>query len=155
MRPLYGVTLCPTVTGVCCPPGSINDASGACCAAGVLDACGVCNGTGVAVDIRGKCCRSPLPPSGICCEDGLDSCGVCGGSSACMADVSIRVNVTSDVVANVTLDLVLACLGVRTACNCGRVTIMHRMPSVTVSVVAEASALLQLMRWLEEWRYAA
>ena len=53
MRPPYCVTLFPTVTGVCCPPGSINDASGACCAAGVLDACGVCNGTGVAVDIRG------------------------------------------------------------------------------------------------------
>ena len=103
--------LCSTATGECCPSGAISDASGACCSAGVLDACGVCNGTGIAMDIRGKCCGSPLPPSGVCCDDGLDSCGVCGGLSACTA--AVRISLSSGAASSLTLELLAGRLGVR------------------------------------------
>ena len=68
-------------TGVCCPRGV--DRFGFCCASGVVDACGVCDGHGVAMDAQGVCCPTALPPSGLCCSAGLDSCGVCGGENVC------------------------------------------------------------------------
>lgn len=56
-----------------------------------MDACGICGGNGVAVDVRGECCATPLAPSGLCCSGGLDSCGVCGGANACGATVTVAV----------------------------------------------------------------
>jgi hypothetical protein len=38
-------------TGLCCADGARTDARGACCAGGIVDVCGRCNGTAVAVDI--------------------------------------------------------------------------------------------------------
>ena len=92
------------VRGACCR-GFMDAISGACCANSMdsngvccnhprgVDACGVCGGTGVAVDIAGTCCSSALPPSGLCCQPPaeVDSCGVCGGMSKCAAQVSIVV----------------------------------------------------------------
>jgi hypothetical protein len=80
------------ISGSCCV--NATDSSGVCCnhPRGV-DACGVCGGSGVAVDIAGTCCSSALPPSGLCCQPPaeVDSCGVCGGMSKCAAQVSIVV----------------------------------------------------------------
>ena len=61
-----------------------------CAASQRVDACGVCGGDGVAVDVVGTCCLSPLPPSGVCCPTGTapDSCGVCGGNNECGAVVT-------------------------------------------------------------------
>jgi hypothetical protein len=71
-------------TGLCCPGNQVLDATGRCCPSGRVDACGVCNGKGVAVDSVGICCESALPPSGMCCAGAaVDSCGVCGGSNLC------------------------------------------------------------------------
>jgi hypothetical protein len=56
------------ITGSCCPEGSAVDAAGACCDAGELDACGVCGGNGVTVDIMGRCCSTLLDAQGLCCE---------------------------------------------------------------------------------------
>jgi hypothetical protein len=79
----YGGVTCAVDSAAC--PGAVRDADGACCASGVvdaegaccvassltrapvldvagaccgegLDACGVCGGSGVAVDVLGKCC---------------------------------------------------------------------------------------------------
>jgi hypothetical protein len=73
-----------TVTGLSCREGEDVDWAGRCCTTGPVDACGVCGGTGVAVDVLGRCCLSALLPSGLCCEDGEpDSCGVCGGLNTC------------------------------------------------------------------------
>ncbi len=80
------------VTGVCCESAdTTTDGSGRCCASGAgVDACGVCGGSGMAVDILGACCNSPLPPSGLCCEDfAIDSCGVCSGMNECEAAVTL------------------------------------------------------------------
>ena len=54
-----------------------------------VDACGVCGGDGVVVDVSGVCCSWPLSPSGVCCEGMLDSCGVCGGTNDCDAVVTV------------------------------------------------------------------
>ncbi len=73
-------------SGECCPELWIADSVGVCCAPDRVDACGVCNGAGVAVDVHGTCCTSLLPPSGVCCSgggDGVDSCGVCSGDNQC------------------------------------------------------------------------
>jgi hypothetical protein len=75
-----------SVTGKCCVgQGTPVDGSGRCCAAGqTVDVCGVYGGTGVAMDVQGSCCHTPLPPSGICCTSGvLGSCGVCDGNDQC------------------------------------------------------------------------
>ncbi len=93
--------------GVCCR-GFMDAISGACCASAIdingvccnhprgVDACGVCGGSGVAVDITGTCCSSALPPSRLCCKAPaeVDSCGVCGGVNMCEAQVSIVVQLT-------------------------------------------------------------
>lgn len=45
--------------GACCPIGSVLDSQGQCCTAGDVDACGVCNGRSLSVDIRvshWQCC---------------------------------------------------------------------------------------------------
>ena len=75
-------------SGECCPELWIADSVGVCCAPDRVDACGVCNGAGVAVDVYGACCTSLLPPSGVCCGGlggggGVDSCGVCSGDNQC------------------------------------------------------------------------
>jgi hypothetical protein len=61
--------------------GWVLDIYGQCCNTR-LDACGICNGTGVAVDVRGMCCPYPLSASGLCCAS-VDDCGVCNGGSEC------------------------------------------------------------------------
>ena len=62
--------------------------TGACCASGVVNKCGVCDGPAEAVlDIHGACCSAGvLDEMGKCCEhsNGLDSCGVCGGADTCV-----------------------------------------------------------------------
>ena len=72
------------VTAQCCPKNHGVDKNGRCCLSDAIDACGVCNGAGVAVDVLGTCCESPLPASQVCCTaGGLDSCGVCAGENKC------------------------------------------------------------------------
>lgn len=108
------------VTGRCCTTGEVSDAMGRCCR-GALDACGVCNGTGVAVDAGtvscyhaeyyqylpfvdccvccadGVCCETPLAPSGLCCGSaGIDSCGVCGGVNECAVNVSVLLSLSAN-----------------------------------------------------------
>lgn len=53
--------------GACCEGGvggvvPTVDYEGACCAAGSVDACGVCGGSGTAVDVHGECCEVRLAP---------------------------------------------------------------------------------------------
>ncbi|PNH11434.1 A disintegrin and metalloproteinase with thrombospondin motifs 7 [Tetrabaena socialis] len=68
------------------------DASGGCCARPV-DACGVCGGSGVAVDVQGLCCATRLDQHGLCCASGLtDECGVCDGDgTSCALRLQLRV----------------------------------------------------------------
>ncbi|CAI5934011.1 unnamed protein product [Closterium sp. NIES-64] len=70
--------------------------NGSCCESGRVDACGVCNGNGSAVDVRGDCCTSGLRDDmGVCCPSArLDACGRCDGddtSCALLATVAMRV----------------------------------------------------------------
>lgn len=93
------------------------DWAGRCCTQGPVDACGVCGGTGVAVDVLGRCCLSALLPSGLCCEDGEpDSCGVCGGLNTCSAQVQVSLKAATTMpdldAAVVMLSEVLGALGV-------------------------------------------
>ena len=50
----------------------------------MLDACGVCNGTGKIMDIAGGCCAGVLAANGRCCAapNVLDDFGVCDGGSS-------------------------------------------------------------------------
>jgi hypothetical protein len=95
------------VDGSCCGLRAVLDGRGRCCESGVVDACGVCDGVGVSVDVLGVCCGSVLPPSGVCCASGvIDSCGVCDGTDACKSHVSTEVSTSAG-----KLELsVLACL---------------------------------------------
>ena len=77
-------------TGRCCAAGSRLDHAGRCCASHV-DACGVCGGAGVAVDVEGECCDAPLGADGSCCFNGIDDCGVCGGNNMCAATATLTV----------------------------------------------------------------
>ena len=57
-----------SVAGECCPAGPagvrpVLDREGRCCPEGRLDACGVCGGQSLAVDMRGECC-----PVRSCCS---------------------------------------------------------------------------------------
>ena len=58
--------------GTCCPAAQTPfapttlDRTGQCCAQ-ALDACGVCGGSGVAIDFVGTCCTGALDASGLCC----------------------------------------------------------------------------------------
>lgn len=68
-----------------------------CCESGFLDACGVCDGTALLVDVQAVCCISGvLDASGYCCSSGnLDECGVCDGDGSASAlhataDVQVR-----------------------------------------------------------------
>jgi hypothetical protein len=63
--------------------GTQLDSKGSCCDTGVVDACGVCNGTGRAVDALGACCSAALDAQGVCCSSGVDECGVCNGTNSC------------------------------------------------------------------------
>lgn len=65
-----------------CVAGNQLDSKGACCD-GIVDACGVCNGTGKAIDALGACCTGTLDAQGVCCSSTIDECGVCNGTSAC------------------------------------------------------------------------
>lgn len=85
--------------GDCCPSGVLNfdgeccnqvgdrapilDGDGACCTS-TRDACGLCGGSAVTVDIENACCPGMLTPSGLCCASGnVDECGICDGLSTC------------------------------------------------------------------------
>jgi hypothetical protein len=63
--------------------GSLIDSKGTCCEAGIVDACGVCNGTGKAMDMYAQCCSGALDAKGACCMGVIDECGVCNGTNAC------------------------------------------------------------------------
>jgi hypothetical protein len=63
--------------------------NGECCPIGLVDACGICNGTGIITDVYGQCCPIPLTSAGLCCTQGLDDCGVCGGTNACKYEATI------------------------------------------------------------------
>ena len=67
----------------------MTDKDGRCCPAGGLDACGVCNGTGIITDVYGQCCSIPLTAEGLCCNQGVDDCGVCGGVNQCRYDATV------------------------------------------------------------------
>ena len=87
-----------TAAGACCPLGTdVLDASGGCCAPELVDACGTCNGTAVAVDARGVCCDGQLDAAGICCPatESVDLCGVCGGVNACSQRLRLRTSIPS------------------------------------------------------------
>ena len=56
--------------------GAVLDDSGECCESGLIDGCGVCDGTG-SLDEAGDCCQSGY----------FDECGVCGGDGSSCADV--------------------------------------------------------------------
>jgi hypothetical protein len=98
-------TMVVNATGHCCGAGFATvDVTGRCCASSAdIDACGVCGGDGVAVDVAGTCCRSALPPSGVCCADAagqpvaIDDCGVCGGVHHCGAAVELTVELVASV----------------------------------------------------------
>ena len=51
-----------SMRGLCCPKAGnitpITDATGTCCDAGAVDACGVCGGMGFALDVAGVCCKA-------------------------------------------------------------------------------------------------
>jgi hypothetical protein len=99
-------------SGMCCGNAtSVVDRSGRCCTSGRVDACGVCDGDGVAVDVTGRCCNVPLGPSGVCCSAGaVDDCGTCSGVNFC--DVTVIVpDATPDM--NITAQLVANALGIR------------------------------------------
>lgn len=79
-----------SVTGVCCGSDSrFIDGNGRCCAAGNVDVCGVCGGSGVAVDAKGVCCTTALDTSGLCCPTSVDDCGTCGGVNACSVSITV------------------------------------------------------------------
>ena len=78
--------------------GAVLDRHSACCASGILDACGACGGPARAVDVQNVCCSSgQLDGDGYCCQSGLvDECGVCDGqSTACrlLAVLDVQVSV--------------------------------------------------------------
>lgn len=82
------------------PPPCTNgvlDITGTCCTGATLDACGVCNGTAVAVDIAGTCCTGPLDGAGRCCDSSaIDACGVClGDGSTCSLALLLAVDLGS------------------------------------------------------------
>lgn len=58
------------------------DFKGSCCDS-TVDACGVCNGSGKAVDSLGTCCSTTLDARGVCCDGYIDECGVCNGQNTC------------------------------------------------------------------------
>eukprot|EP01029_Cantina_marsupialis_P020653 TRINITY_DN4854_c0_g3_i14.p1 TRINITY_DN4854_c0_g3~~TRINITY_DN4854_c0_g3_i14.p1 ORF type:complete len:3558 (-),score=1428.50 TRINITY_DN4854_c0_g3_i14:281-10087(-) len=60
------------------------DYHGECCASGVLDACGICNGNAKTIDALGKCCEYEVDAMGLCTSGGsLDSCSVENGLDIC------------------------------------------------------------------------
>ena len=78
---------CPGVVdtnGVCCHVQlgvAVLDGSGKCCASGVVDACGLCDGPSRVVDVIGQCCAGSLDAGGHCCASGVfDQCGSCDGT---------------------------------------------------------------------------
>lgn len=84
--PLYFYISCVTTDSICMllvPAGSQLDSKGICCDGGIVDACGVCNGTGKAIDALGACCTGTLDAQGVCCTSIIDECGVCNGKNAC------------------------------------------------------------------------
>ena len=80
--------------GACCSGASPElDTAGACCPDGGVDACGVCGGGAVLVDILGQCCAPVADANGVCCASGaVDACGVCDGDGAsCATNVLLKV----------------------------------------------------------------
>ena len=111
------LTCCPSGvvsrgTGACCtnttaaPP--VLDRRGACCSVGVVDACRVCNGTGIGFDRRGRCCSGvdvAFDASRTCCaKSDIDACGVCGGDGL---SCKLRVDLQLKAPANFTVEELL------------------------------------------------
>lgn len=88
-----------TMEGDCCP-GSL-DAQGRCCPADAPpDACGVCGGSGVFVDVAGVCCGGAADGLGLCCppDTHVDACGVCGGAgTSCQLQLTVNLATTRNV----------------------------------------------------------
>jgi hypothetical protein len=78
-------------TGTCC---DVNlDRRGECCAApGRVVACGVCGGSGVAVDAIGVCCTSVLAPPRV--SGKLESCGPVGPQAVACATAPMTAGVS-------------------------------------------------------------
>jgi hypothetical protein len=85
-------------SGACC--NGLRDINGDCCNGGrTLDACGVCGGTAVMVDVLGACCSGVLDGSGRCCMQTLDVCSVCGGdSTSCATGLNFRLAMNTSLV---------------------------------------------------------
>lgn len=75
-------------TGQCCvaltPLATpVLDQDGHCCASGIVDACGVCDGKGRYLDAVGVCCETTLDSNNRCCfSNFFDECGVCDGDDS-------------------------------------------------------------------------
>lgn len=86
--------------GSCCVAPGVLGRNGACCPGGIVDACGVCGGSGEKVDAKGSCCAAvALDAEGMCCSLGeVDACGVCGGDgTSCATLVSLAKSASSSV----------------------------------------------------------
>ena len=82
----------------CVEQNAVLDASARCCNSGKRDACGVCDGSALVVDVQNTCCASGvLDAAGYCCVSGaLDECGVCDSDSqSCALSAVVNVQVLS------------------------------------------------------------
>lgn len=78
---------------------AVLDLHGECCESGKIDACGICDGSALAVDVEGVCCGSGISDAaGFCCASGqLDECGICDGDSdSCALQAVVDVQANND-----------------------------------------------------------
>ncbi|EFJ11962.1 hypothetical protein SELMODRAFT_425768 [Selaginella moellendorffii] len=80
----------------CCSTTASLDKDGNCCASGVLDSLGVCDGVATMIDFEGKPCSTIRDEKGLCCISGvLDECHICDGDgTTCSTDMTLYLNVT-------------------------------------------------------------
>merc|ERR1712166_1136951 len=75
---------------LCCEKAThvlTNNNGAVCCPKEQVDACGVCNGNGIAIAPDGTCCSGPVDSEGKCCNGGqVNACGVCNGRVGAIVD---------------------------------------------------------------------
>ncbi|GBG84575.1 hypothetical protein CBR_g38856 [Chara braunii] len=128
----------------CCSGSSSSlDKDGYCCSSGLVDPCGVCDGAGKFLDIRGDCCRTFRDERGVCCRSGfIDECHVCNGdSSSCNIQMSMSFDIINSSVAND----VATTPSVREAV----VTLFHKLITETARVQQEGVKVTGL-KWGEK-----